>query len=238
MDTLHCLSLFLTHSLTHSWSCKQIFPVIMHCTKWSLTIERSINKSFVLIFFLMINTGNQEDYEYMRKFSSTDDSINQSSPTSSYHYPVYSQLDKSGTLSMLTFLVYALFWHILNDFLNFENFTISSLDYVMDEYYNRPNMASPNVNYNNNVITDKSNLVTTNDLTSIAPVRPVRKRNTANKKERRRTQSINSAYTSLRDHIPNVPSDTKLSKVTSQLFSILRNFHPSNDPLIRLKPFD
>lgn len=174
----------------------------------------------------------------MRKFSSTDDSINQSSPTSSYHYPVYSQLDKSGTLSMLTLLVYALFCHILNDFLNFENFTISSLDYVMDEYYNRPNMASPNVNYNNNVITDKSNLVTTNDLTSIAPVRPVRKRNTANKKERRRTQSINSAYTSLRDHIPNVPSDTKLSKVTSQLFFISRNFHPSNDPLIRLKPFD
>lgn len=96
----------------------------------------------------------------------------------------------------------------------------------MDEYYNRPNIASPNVNYNNNVITDKSNLVTLNDLSSIVPVRPVRKRNTANKKERRRTQSINSAYTSLRDHIPNVPSDTKLSKVTSQLFPILRNFHP------------
>lgn len=83
----------------------------------------------------------------------------------------------------------------------------------MDDYYNRPNMTPPNVNYNNNVITDKSSIVTSNELTTIAPVRPVRKRNTANKKERRRTQSINSAYTSLRDHIPNVPSDTKLSKV-------------------------
>lgn len=52
----------------------------------------------ILSFFVcgFLFTGNQEDYEYMRKFSSTEDSINQSSPTSSYHYPVYSQLDKSG----------------------------------------------------------------------------------------------------------------------------------------------
>lgn len=44
-------------------------------------------------------------------------------------------------------------------------------------------------------------------------VRVVKRRTTANKKERRRTQSINSAFTYLRDCIPNVPSDTKLSKV-------------------------
>lgn len=44
-------------------------------------------------------------------------------------------------------------------------------------------------------------------------VRVVKRRTTANKKERRRTQSINSAFTFLRDCIPNVPSDTKLSKV-------------------------
>lgn len=41
--------------------------------------------------------------------------------------------------------------------------------------------------------------------------RPIKRRNTANKKERRRTQSINNAFTELRDCIPNVPSDTKLS---------------------------
>lgn len=44
-------------------------------------------------------------------------------------------------------------------------------------------------------------------------VRTIKKRNTANKKERRRTQSINTAFSSLRGRIPNVPSDTKLSKV-------------------------
>lgn len=44
-------------------------------------------------------------------------------------------------------------------------------------------------------------------------VRVVKRRTTANKKERRRTQSINSAFAYLRDCIPNVPSDTKLSKV-------------------------
>ena len=35
----------------------------------------------------------------------------------------------------------------------------------------------------------------------------------SNKKERRRTQSINNAFASLRDCIPNVPCDTKLSKI-------------------------
>lgn len=43
-------------------------------------------------------------------------------------------------------------------------------------------------------------------------IRP-KKRNTANKKERRRTQSINNAFADLRDCIPNVPVDTKLSKI-------------------------
>lgn len=44
-------------------------------------------------------------------------------------------------------------------------------------------------------------------------VRVVKRRTTANKKERRRTQSINNAYADLRDRIPNVPADTKLSKI-------------------------
>lgn len=52
-------------------------------------------------------------------------------------------------------------------------------------------------------------------ICSVAPVRVVKKRNTANKKERRRTQSINNAFSCLRDKIPNVPSDTKLSKVST-----------------------
>ena len=40
-----------------------------------------------------------------------------------------------------------------------------------------------------------------------------KRRNTANRKERRRTQSINNAFADLRDCIPNVPVDTKLSKI-------------------------
>ncbi|XP_078457175.1 uncharacterized protein LOC144722714 [Lampetra planeri] len=42
---------------------------------------------------------------------------------------------------------------------------------------------------------------------------PVKRRGTANRKERRRTLSINSAFAELRDCIPNVPADTKLSKI-------------------------
>lgn len=49
--------------------------------------------------------------------------------------------------------------------------------------------------------------------TSVPVVRVVKRRNTANKKERRRTQSINTAFAELRDCIPNVPADTKLSKI-------------------------
>lgn len=48
-------------------------------------------------------------------------------------------------------------------------------------------------------------------------VRVVKRRTTANKKERRRTQSINTAFTDLRECIPNVPPDTKLSKVSENL---------------------
>ncbi|KAK6172634.1 hypothetical protein SNE40_016250 [Patella caerulea] len=45
------------------------------------------------------------------------------------------------------------------------------------------------------------------------PHRHVKRKGTANKKERRRTLSINSAFSNLRGCIPNVPTDTKLSKI-------------------------
>lgn len=40
-----------------------------------------------------------------------------------------------------------------------------------------------------------------------------KRRATGPKKERRRTESINSAFAELRECIPNVPADTKLSKI-------------------------
>ncbi|XP_054754146.2 uncharacterized protein LOC129260129 [Lytechinus pictus] len=42
---------------------------------------------------------------------------------------------------------------------------------------------------------------------------PVDDAGVGNRKERRRTQSINTAFAELRDCIPNVPADTKLSKI-------------------------
>jgi len=45
-------------------------------------------------------------------------------------------------------------------------------------------------------------------------------RTKANKKERRRTQSINQAFGELRRHIPDVPSDTKLSKIKTLRLAI------------------
>ena len=49
------------------------------------------------------------------------------------------------------------------------------------------------------------------------PTKPPRE---ANKKERRRTLSINSAFSDLRNCIPNVPTDTKLSKIKTLRLAI------------------
>lgn len=62
------------------------------------------------------------------------------------------------------------------------------------------------------ITTDDENYITITTTTANGVVRVV-KRRSANKKERRRTQSINSAFSNLRDCIPNVPADTKLSKI-------------------------
>lgn len=73
-------------------------------------------------------------------------------------------------------------------------------------------------------------------------IRVVKRRNTANKKERRRTQSINSAYLSLRERIPNVPEDTKLSKIKTlrlarTYISYLVNVLQGNqDPSVDFRP--
>lgn len=64
------------------------------------------------------------------------------------------------------------------------------------------------------------------DAPVVVPVvRVVKRRNTANKKERRRTLSINSAFSYLRDRIPNVPADTKLSKVSEQCMGCQDEFN-------------
>lgn len=52
------------------------------------------------------------------------------------------------------------------------------------------------------------------------PAEKIIQRVKANKKERRRTQSINQAFSELRRHIPDVPSDTKLSKIKTLRLAI------------------
>lgn len=58
------------------------------------------------------------------------------------------------------------------------------------------------------------------DDTDKLPPEKVIQRVKANKKERRRTQSINQAFGELRKHIPDVPSDTKLSKIKTLRLAI------------------
>lgn len=86
----------------------------------------------------------------------------------------------------------------------------------------------------------QANTITKADGTKV--IRVVKRRNTANKKERRRTQSINSAYLSLRERIPNVPEDTKLSKIKTlrlarTYISYLVNVLQGNqDPSVDFRP--
>ncbi|KAK3736372.1 hypothetical protein QZH41_006147 [Actinostola sp. cb2023] len=49
---------------------------------------------------------------------------------------------------------------------------------------------------------------------------PPKERNIANRKERKRTLTMNSAFEDLRQHIPNVPEDTKLSKIKTLRLAI------------------
>lgn len=72
-------------------------------------------------------------------------------------------------------------------------------------------------------------------LSTAVPFEPPKRRNTANRKERRRTQSINNAFADLRDCIPNVPADTKLSKIKTlrlakSYISYLMRVLNSDDP--------
>lgn len=57
-------------------------------------------------------------------------------------------------------------------------------------------------------------------ITPSTPPERIIQRVKANKKERRRTQSINQAFSELRRHIPDVPSDTKLSKIKTLRLAI------------------
>ncbi|KAH3842145.1 heart- and neural crest derivatives-expressed protein 2-like [Dreissena polymorpha] len=72
--------------------------------------------------------------------------------------------------------------------------------------------------------------------------RCVKRKVNASKKERRRTQSLNNAFTNLRDCIPNVPSDTKLSKIKTlrlaiSYISYLMDILKKDDPKLTEKGF-
>jgi len=74
------------------------------------------------------------------------------------------------------------------------------------------------------------------------PPRPPKRRGAANKKERRRTLSINTAFANLRGCIPNVPTDTKLSKIktlrlATSYIAYLMDVLNKDDPSLTEKGF-
>ena len=80
----------------------------------SLLMILEIYKQENFPFSLFVcGSGSHDDYEYMRKFSSNDDSINHSSPTSSFQYPVYSQLDKNGEFDWFSLNFHLTTFHLI-----------------------------------------------------------------------------------------------------------------------------
>lgn len=72
----------------------------------------------------------------------------------------------------------------------------------------------------NETFTTNNSYDYTTDALQLTPPEKIIQRVKANKKERRRTQSINQAFNELRKHIPDVPSDTKLSKIKTLRLAI------------------
>ncbi|CAH2083388.1 unnamed protein product [Euphydryas editha] len=103
-----------------------------------------------------------------------------------------------------------------------------------DIYHN--NMIHHNYAQNNSGIDCDMQTIPRYDRPPPSFVRVVKRRTTANKKERRRTQSINTAFTDLRECIPNVPPDTKLSKIktlrlaTSYISYLLKVLETDGEP--------
>ena len=58
--------------------------------------------------------------------------------------------------------------------------------------------------------------------------RKAKPKTASSRKERRRTQNINAAFDDLRKHIPNVPSDTKLSKIKTLKLAMSYIHHLEN----------
>ena len=87
----------------------------------------------------------------------------------------------------------------------------------LQAYGHLPNLSSPPADTNVCVWPQGA---TGCDSTKPGGARCQKRRITANKKERRRTLSINNAFSELRNCIPQVPADTKLSKIKTLKLAI------------------
>lgn len=192
----------------------------------------------------------QEENETQSSFSSESASFDTSSAISSTSY-----ITNSKNSSNLKFK---------QDFNSqkIENINCSSRKSRITEYNNdkklkmtenKPKKTKTNVTKNNGKKSkrfDSKELVICNNSgnnaeNNISLNCEPKKRVSANKKERRRTQSINNAFTDLRNRIPQIPPDTKLSKIktlklaTEYIEYLMRSLQESgpNGPIeISFKP--
>lgn len=117
----------------------------------------------------------------------------------STHYPNSNQLCYSSQILSDVFSEATNYYSSEPAFTTFEKSAFQNSISIVEKTY----LKAPNKN--------RSAMVTERLFTPRPRV--VKRRVSANKKERRRTLSINSAFSDLRDCVPFIPPDTKLSKI-------------------------
>lgn len=77
-------------------------------------------------------------------------------------------------------------------------------------------------------LTESSSPASRPEVGGVYRRRKAKPKTATSRKERRRTQNINAAFEDLRKHIPNVPSDTKLSKIKTLKLAMSYIHHLEN----------
>ncbi|CAF2995268.1 unnamed protein product [Rotaria sp. Silwood2] len=115
------------------------------------------------------------------------------------------------------------------------NSTIQNYDHSNMSYGYNHSWTTPCSSISNEINIEEQKIIESN-LGGTGISRCFKRRVSANKKERRRTQSINTAFSDLRTAIPNVQPDTKLSKIktlklATKYIEFLMDILAKDDPI-------
>ncbi|CAF1504983.1 unnamed protein product [Rotaria sp. Silwood1] len=131
-------------------------------------------------------------------------------------------------------------YHPTNEFETYSfdnnNSTIQNYDHSIMSYDYNHTWTIPCSSIDNEINIEEQTTIIESNRGGTGVSRCFKRRVSANKKERRRTQSINTAFSDLRTAIPNVQPDTKLSKIktlklATKYIEFLMDILAKDDPI-------